>query len=259
MAGTDHRQFDPEQPDGARTGGPAIILVDPRLGENIGMVARAMLNCGLTDLRLVRPRDGWPNERAVATASGADVVLEAAQLFDTTEESIHDLSLVFAASARDRDMIKQSHTPEQAAKAFLGEPNSGVLFGGEAWGLNNDDIALAEHVIYVPLNPGFSSLNLSQAVLLVAYEWHKTGWDAGSPELRMAGTRQANKKELIALFEHLEGALDASGFMHIREKRSIMVRNLRNMLGRAELTEKEVRILRGVVASLAAHKPDDKN
>ena len=129
-------------------------------------------------------------------------------------------------------------------------------FGGEAWGLNNDDMALAEHVIYVPLNPGFSSLNLSQAVLLVAYEWHKTGWDAGAPVLRMTGTRQANKKELIALFEHLEGALDASGFMHVREKRSIMVRNLRNMLGRAELTEKEVRILRGVVASLAAYKPD---
>ena len=254
MAGTDHRQFDAGDNGG---GGPAIILVDPQLGENIGMAARAMLNCGLTDLRLVRPRDGWPNARAVATASGADVVLDAARSFETTEDAIADLTLVFAATTRDRDMIKRSYSPEQAARAFLREDHSGVIFGGEAWGLHNDDIALAEHVITVPLNPGFSSLNLSQAVLLIGYEWYKAGRDAPPPELRMTGTRPASKKELVAMFEHLESALDDSGFMHIREKRSIMARNLRNMLQRAELTEKEVRTLRGVIASLAAHKPDE--
>ena len=205
------------------------------------MAARAMLNCGLTDLRLVRPRDGWPNARAVATASGADVVLDAARSFETTEDAIADLTLVFAATTRDRDMIKRSYSPEQAAQAFLREDHSGVIFGGEAWGLHNDDIALAEHVITVPLNPGFSSLNLSQAVLLIGYEWYKAGRDAPPPELRMTG----------------KSALDDSGFMHIREKRSIMARNLRNMLQRAELTEKEVRTLRGVIASLAAHKPDE--
>jgi tRNA/rRNA methyltransferase len=221
------------------------------------MAARAMLNCGLTDLRLVRPRDGWPNARAVATASGADVVLDAARSFETTEDAIADLTLVFAATTRDRDMIKRSYSPEQAAQAFLREDHSGVIFGGEAWGLHNDDIALAEHVITVPLNPGFSSLNLSQAVLLIGYEWYKAGRDAPPPELRMTGTRPASKKELVAMFEHLESALDDSGFMHIREKRSIMARNLRNMLQRAELTEKEVRTLRGVIASLAAHKPDE--
>jgi tRNA/rRNA methyltransferase len=254
VAGTDHRRFDAGDNGG---GGPAIILVDPQLGENIGMAARAMLNCGLTDLRLVRPRDGWPNARAVATASGADVVLDAARSFETTEDAIADLTLVFAATTRDRDMIKRSYSPEQAAQAFLREDHSGVIFGGEAWGLHNDDIALAEHVITVPLNPGFSSLNLSQAVLLIGYEWYKAGRDAPPPELRMTGTRPASKKELVAMFEHLESALDDSGFMHIREKRSIMARNLRNMLQRAELTEKEVRTLRGVIASLAAHKPDE--
>jgi len=251
VAGTDHRKFDNDRP-GRK--GPAIILVNPQLGENIGMSARAMLNCGLTDLRLVKPRDGWPNERAQATASGADLVLEAARVFGSTEEAISDLSLVFAASARDRDMIKKSHTPEQAAQTILGSGGAGVLFGGEAWGLSNDDMVLAEHIISVPLNPGFSSLNLSQAVLLVAYEWYKAFYNSPESELRMAGTRQANKEELLMLFEHLEGALDTSGFLHVREKRPIMVRNLRNMLQRAELTEKEVRTLRGVIASLLAHR-----
>lgn len=258
MAGTDHRRFDPDQPGGGGRRGPTIILVDPQLGENIGMAARAMLNCGLTDLRLVRPRDGWPNGRAVATASGADVVLDKARVFETTADAIADLTLVFAATARDRDMIKRNHTPEQAAKAFLADDNSGVMFGGEAWGLHNDDIAVGEHVITVPLNPGFSSLNLSQAVLLVAYEWHKASQYAPPPELRMTGTRPASKKELIAMFEHLESALDDSGFMHIREKRDIMARNLRNIFGRAALTEKEVRTMRGVISSLANHTPDEK-
>ncbi|MDP6429609.1 MAG: RNA methyltransferase [Rhodospirillales bacterium] len=257
MAGTDRTRR-----AGAETGGPAIILVDPQLGENIGMAARAMLNCGLTDLRLVRPRDGWPNKRAVAAASGADLVLDAARLFEHTEDAVADLSLVFAATTRDRSMIKQIFPPEEAVRemhmAGAGTSGvSGVIFGGEAMGLDNDDIALADHVIAVPLNPGFSSLNLSQAVLLIAYEWRKSVSDAPPAELRQTGTQPANKAELMGLFEHLESELDASGFFHIREKRPIMARNLRNLLQRAQLTEKEVRTLRGVISSLSAHKPED--
>jgi tRNA/rRNA methyltransferase len=232
--------------------GPAVILVDPQLGENIGMVARAMLNCGLTDLRLVRPRDGWPNEKAVSASSGADMVVYRAKLFDTTSEAIADLNRVYAATARDRDMTKAVMTPAGAASEIRahGTAGTGVIFGGEAKGLKNDDVALADKILTVPLNPDFKSLNLAQSVLLVAYEWFKLGDDTPDSHTMTPGTRPANKEELLGLFEHLEGALDDSGFMHVREKRPIMVRNLRNMLQRAGLTEQEVRTLRGVIKSM---------
>ncbi|MEK9678155.1 MAG: RNA methyltransferase [Rhodospirillaceae bacterium] len=236
--------------------GPAVILVDPQLGENIGMVARAMLNCGLTDLRLVRPRDGWPNEKAVSASSGADMVVYRAKLFDTTAEAIANLSRVYAATARDRDMTKEVVTPAGAAAEIrdFGTAGTGVIFGGEAKGLKNDDVALADKILTVPLNPEFKSLNLAQSVLLVAYEWFKLGNDTPDSYTMTPDTRQANKNELLGLFEHLEGALDDSGFMHVREKRPIMVRNLRNMLQRAGLTEQEVRTLRGVIKSLTYRK-----
>ena len=159
----------------AEISGPAIILIDPQLGENIGMVARAMLNCGLTDLRLVRPRDGWPSEKAAKASSGADLVIEKARLFNNTSEAIGNLSLVFAATKRERDMTKNAVTPEKAAKEItdVGGIRCGVLFGGEANGLTNDDVSLANSVLTISLNPEFSSLNLSQAVLLIAYEIFK--------------------------------------------------------------------------------------
>ena len=234
---------------------PAVILVVPQLGENIGMAARAMLNCGLTDLRLVRPRDGWPSDPARAASSGADIVIDNVRVFETTEAALADRTLVYATTARDRAMTKRVLTPEAAAHEMrerqTGEgAKIGILFGGEAKGLNNDDVALADHVITAPLNPGFSSLNLAQAVLLVSWEWRKQTLDVPAVELRIdEDTRPATKQEMVGLFEHLEGALDVTGFFHVVEKRPIMARNLRNILSRAAPTEQEVRTLRGVIAS----------
>ena len=224
----------------------------PQLGENIGMTARAMLKCGLTDLRLVRPRDGWPSESAIAASAGAAVVIDNARVFATTSDAIADLTLVYAATARDRAMTKRVVTPGAAARELRAatEHKCGILFGGEAKGLNNDDIALADHVITAPLNPGFTSLNLAQAVLIVAWEWHMADNATPSSDMRIPeDTRPATKEEMLGLFEHLEGALDTSGFFHVREKRPIMVRNLRNLFQRAQPTEQEVRTLRGMIAS----------
>ena len=249
MAGTDHNRP-------LEAGGPAIVLVDPQLGENIGMVARAMLNCGLTDLRLVRPRDGWPNPKAVAASSGAVEVLDRARLFETTAEAVADLERLYATTARERHMTKDVVTPRRAAEEVrtveADGARCGVLFGKEAKGLTNDDVALADAILQVPLNPAFSSLNLAQAVLLIGYEWYQLGIDAADHELTIPQrTRPANKAELVGLFEHLEDELDASGFLRIKEKRPVMVRNLRNLFQRARLTEQEVRTLRGVVSYLS--------
>jgi len=227
-------------------------LIDPQLGENIGMVARAMLNCGLTDLRLVRPRDGWPNPQAVSAASGADIVLDNTRVFETTGEALADLNLVYATTARDRDMTKEMVTPEIAAEEMraVGSEGCGILFGREAKGLKNEDIVLANKIVIAPLNPGFTSLNLSQAVLLLAYEWYKLADDTPGAELRMKDTRPANKQELLGLFEHLENELDSHGFLRVKEKRPVMVQNIRNVFQRANMTEQEVRTFRGVVKSL---------
>ena len=241
----------------AEISGPAIILIDPQLGENIGMVARAMLNCGLTDLRLVRPRDGWPSEKAAKASSGANLVLEKARLFNNTSEAVGNLNLVFAATKRERGMTKRVVTPEKAAKEItdVGGIGCGLLFGGEANGLTNDDVSLANSVVTVSLNPNLSSLNLSQAVLLIAYEILKIKGSTAPTQLGLQTDTQANKKEMLGLFNHLENALDDSGFFHVREKRSIMVRNLRNLIQRADPTEQEVRTLRGVISSLKKGAP----
>ena len=254
MAGTDRSKAD------ATVGlepAPAIILVRPQLGANIGAAARAMLNFGVTELRLVAPRDGWPNEHAVSAASGATELIEKAQLFDTVSEAIADLDFVLATTARPRDMVKHVFTPEEGAvrlkSAMLEGGRPGVLFGAERAGLHNDDIALADAVITAPLNPGFSSLNLGQAVLLIAYEWNRQSDKTVRDELTMNNTRPASKEELGGFFEHFEGALDETGFLLPETKRPAMVRNLRNMFQRAELTEQEIRTLRGVVSALTIH------
>jgi tRNA/rRNA methyltransferase len=252
MAGTD-RSAGPGG-DGPQ---PAIILVQPQLGENIGMVARAMLNCGLTELRLVNPREPWPNPKAQAASSGADVVLADARLFATTEEAVADLAHVYATTARSRDMVKPVLTPRRAGaelreQAARGE-RTGILFGKEAKGLHNDDVALAEAIVAAPLNPAFSSLNLGMAVLLVAYEWLVAEADPAQGALVIGkDTRPATAGELSGLFAHLEGELDGCGFLRVAEKRPVMVRNLRNIFVRAGLTEQEVRTLRGVIACLVS-------
>jgi len=250
--------------------GPAIILVEPQLGQNIGTAARAMANFGLHHLRIVNPRDGWPNEWAIKAASGADHIVENAKVFATTGEAVADLHYVLATTARRRDMVKPVLNLESAAAALderecRGEA-TGVLFGRERTGLDNDEVALADAVVMAPVNPGFASLNLSQAVLLIGYEWFKrqeTGTlgrktpveHAGREGLSLGATRPATKAELAGLFEHLERELDVAGFLRPPEKRPAMVRNLRNMLQREGLTEQDVRTLRGVIASLTrAHE-----
>jgi len=253
MAGTDSTQF--IKPGAANLSAPAVVLVAPQLGENIGMAARAMLNCGLTELRLVQPRDGWPNDAAVAAAAGADRVLDRVRVYDSTGDAVGDLDLVFAATARPRDMTKVTVSPREAVtrmeKRIASGGRAGVLFGREAKGLTNDDVALADAVLTVPLNPGFSSLNLAQAVFCIGYEWILAAGEMPDAELTMPkDTRPATKEELTGLFEHLEGELDSCGFLRVEEKRPVMVRNLRNVLQRAGLTEQEVRTLRGVIAGL---------
>lgn len=233
-----------------------IVLVQPQLGENIGMVCRAMLNCGLTRLRLVAPRDGWPSEQARKSASGADAVIDATEVFETTEDAIRDLDTVLATTARPRDMTKPVYTPETAAATLRGRAQAGrgvgVLFGREAHGLDNEDVALADAVITVPLNPVFTSLNLAQAVLLVAYEWFKAGDATPGLALKMpTDTRPANKDEMLRLLGHLEEELDARGFFRVDEKKPSMVRNIRNLLWRAEMTEKETRMMHGMISALA--------
>ena len=243
--------------------GPAIILVEPQLGENIGMVARAMLNCGLTDLRLVHPRDGWPNADAVAASASASAVIDNVRVYQKTEHAIVDIDTLYATTARPRDMTKRVVTPRQGATELIEQMASGgrcgLLFGREAKGLKNDDIVLADTILTVPLNPEFTSLNLAQAVFCVAYEWFQALDHTPPEELNIPKTtRPANKRELIGLFEHFEGALDDSGFLQITEKRPNMVRNLRNIWQRASLTDQETRTLRGVITSLVRFKPVPK-
>jgi tRNA/rRNA methyltransferase len=248
MAGTNHRLP-------AVTGGPAIILVQPQLGENIGTAARAMLNCGLDDLRLVRPRDGWPSDKAIAAASGADIVLEKARLYPSVAAAISDLVHVFAATARDRGIVRREVTPRHAAAEMrgwlgAGEP-CGVLIGPERTGLINDDVALADTILTVPLNPAFSSLNLAQAVLIIGYEWFVSGTAAPPETLHRGGSRPATKEELLNFFDHLEEELENNGFLRNRESRGHMVRNLRSLFQRAQCTEQELRTLHGVVTAFA--------
>lgn len=247
-SGTDRRRA-------AGGGGPAIILVAPQLGENIGTAARAMANCGLDDLRLVRPRDGWPSAKAVAAASGADHVLDKARLYPDAAAAVADLVHVYASTARERGMVRRQLTPRQAAaemraRLAAGEP-CGVLFGPERTGLLNDELTLADSVLTVPLNPAFASLNLAQAVLVVGYEWFTAGDASPAEALHAGASRPATKDELFEFFAHFEEALGRTGFLRNKEKRPSMVRNLRNLFQRARLTEQEVRTLHGVVTAFA--------
>lgn len=235
-------------------GGPAVVLVRPQMGENIGAAARAMFNFGLTDLRLTEPRDGWPNEAAFAMAAGAEEVARAAKVYDGLPEALADLHFTIATTARGRDLAKPTLLPHEAVaelrrRTARGE-QVGMLFGGERSGLSNDDVALADAVVTIPANPAFSSLNLGQAVLLLSYEWMQAGGEGVADPTGREEALPATKEELVGLFEHLEDALVRSGFLGIEEKRPGMVRNLRTMLTRAELTDQEVRTLRGIIVSL---------
>jgi tRNA/rRNA methyltransferase len=250
------------------SGQPVIVLVEPQLAENIGAAARAMLNCGLTGLRLVQPRPEWPSERARSTSSGAEVVLDAAGVFRSVAEATADLQRVYATTGRTRDLVKRVMTPPQAVaemRAELGRGERvGVLFGPERTGLLNDDVALADTVVIVPLNPEFSSLNLAQAVLIVAYEWLKADDrpenQAPPVALHHGAAPPATKAHLTSFLTRLEAELDACGFLRNAEMRPAMVRNIRAMFGRAELTDQEVRTLHGILTELVTKrlKPSDE-
>ncbi|WP_413204958.1 RNA methyltransferase [Rhodospirillum sp. A1_3_36] len=250
MAGTNHTRAALVSGDDA----PVVILIQPQLAENVGMVARAMLNCGLTRLRLVAPREDWLSEKAIAASSGADGLLRQARDYDSTEAAVADLTRVYATTARRRDMVKTLLTPRTAAaklRGFIaGGEKPGVMFGPERTGLSNDDVALADAIIEVPLNPAYCSLNLAQAVLLMGYEWFQSGDESPPEQLVTNGTLPANREVLMNFYTHLERELDACGFLRVSDKRPSMVRNLRNIFNRAELTEQEVRTLHGVIKEL---------
>tara|TARA_A100001037_G_scaffold52491_1_gene44551 strand:- start:1309 stop:2109 length:801 start_codon:yes stop_codon:yes gene_type:complete len=240
--------------------GLAIILIETSLAENIGMTARAMMNFGLTDLRLVRPKCKWPHTKAINASSGAHAVLTNAKIFETTAEAVADLHRLGATTARLRDMIK----PVQDARGWagtmrdaIGQGNKcGILFGAERVGLHNDDLAIADTLITVPTNPAFSSLNLAQSVLLIGYEWQMAGGAKVPVEIRRKGrgAALASQGEIITFYEHLEDEMDKAGFLRVKEKRPRMIRNIRNIFNRAKLTEQEVRTLRGIVVAIAEKK-----
>lgn len=258
MAGTDksRREETAKALEGKGTA-PVVILINPQLGENIGACARAMLNFGLTELRIVAPRDGWPNEKALSSSSGAVDVIEGAKIFGTAEEAVADLQHVYATTARTRELVKPIMSPGAAAaeikaldRASDGAAKIGVMFGRERWGLNNEEVSLADTIITYPVNPAFSSLNLGQAVLLFAYEWFAGGDDRYTVELPETRAGRADKKDLINLFEHLEDELLKSGFLFPPEKVPGMVRNLRAILSRADMMHHEVLTFRGIIKSL---------
>ena len=235
-------------------GGPAIILVEPQMGENIGAAARAMANFGLTDLRIVRPRDGWPNQQAIRSASGADRVIDAARVFHRTEDAIADCTLLFATTAREHGQTKTVVSPEEAAQRMrvpIGAGETvGVLFGRERTGLENYEISLADLVVTLPVNPAFSSLNLAQAVLVIGYEWFKLASGNALPFETTNKESLAAKEHLLSFFENIERELERVEFFRPPEKRATMTVNLRNMFLRLEPTLQDVQTLQGIVRAL---------
>jgi tRNA/rRNA methyltransferase len=247
-AGTDHTRA------WSAFGGPIVVLVEPQLGENIGTAARAMANFGLTRLRLVRPRDAWPNVHARRAASGADAVLEGAALYDSLPAALADCRFVLATTARAHDQAKPVIGPAEAAREMAPRVAAGetvaVMFGRERWGLMNDEVGLADRIVTFPVNPAFASLNLAQAVLIVAYEWFKAAGGAlpfGMP-LR---SPPAGKEQLFAFFATLERELERVEFFRPAEKRDTMTINLRNIFARMAPTQQDIQTLHGVVMAIA--------
>ena len=225
------------------------------------MAARAMHNFGLADLRLVAPRPGWSEAKATAAAAGGADVLAAARIYPTLEQASEDLNYLIAATARPRDMNKEIMPPQDAIAEIAAHPASGIIFGPERSGLDNAAIALCDAITFIPANPAFSSLNLAQAVLILAFHWFaaaRTAVAQGDEHKRTIPFRQgavlAKKSELVGLFNHLETELEAAGFFHPVAKRAIMVRNIRNIFHRARLSDAEIRALRGIIAALVYKK-----
>lgn len=232
---------------------PVIVLVRPQLGQNIGKAARAMLNFGLTEMRLVNPRDGWPNPDAGPSASGADVVLEKAQLFDTVEAAIADCSHVFASTVRRRDLVMPVLTPEQMADRIwqTGEPTA-ILFGAERSGLETDEVALANAIVTVPINPEFGSLNLAQAVILLAYEWSRRSGLAQPPAKELEP--RAPHGDLEGLIGQLNGELEKKGYFHPPSRTEATKNTLRTIFTKTGWSSREVKAVRGIIRALVDPK-----
>ena len=237
---------------------PSFVLVRPQMGENIGAAARAMLNFGLDHMRVVAPRDGWPNPAAVAMASGAGRVLDAARLSPDLPDALADCSFVFATTARDRDMSKPVYTPEAAmqlaAQKIANGERVAVLFGPERAGLENEDISRANAIISVPVNPEFPSLNLAQCVLLVGYEWMRQQSEQAPVVENLAGTDWADNSEIEHLAKHYEERMEEAGFFYPEHKAASMKVNLRNMWSRLALTRADVQIFHGTLRQMVRWK-----
>src|SRR6476646_6283082 len=249
MSGTDKTKT------GHDLAGPVVILVEPQLGENIGMAARAMGNFALTRLRIVNPRDGWPNRAAQRAAAGADHTLGSAELFDTLEQAVADLDLVFATTARAHDQAKPVVGPEAAAREIVAHGGSGggagIPFGRERAGLTNEEVALANRIVTFPVNPGFASLNLAQAVLLMGYEWFKLSTAGALPFAMPERSQRASQHQMQAFFDNLVRELDRVEFLRPAEKRDTMLVNLRNIFLRMEPTKQDMHTLHGVIMAIA--------
>lgn len=236
--------------EGAPAPQPAMVLVRPQLGANIGAAARAMLNFGLTDMRLVSPRDGWPNPDAGPSAAGADVVLARVRVYDTVAEAVADCHYVYATTMRPRRLTKPVLTPQAALAEAAARPSrSAVLFGPERSGLETDDLAAAQAILTVPVNPDFGSLNLAQAVLIAAYEWHRAG-DATPPVYMDNYEGPAAHASVEGLVRHVDDALEAAGYYHVPSRTPTSKRTVRNLFTRPGFSEAEVRTLRGIVSTL---------
>jgi len=230
---------------------PVIVLVRPQLGQNIGKAARAMLNFGLTEMRLVAPRDGWPNPDAGPAASGADVVLEEAQVFDSVEAAIADCNQVFASTVRRRDLVMPVLGPEEMADRIVASAErSAILFGAERSGLETEEVALANAIVTVPINPQFGSLNLAQAVILLAYEWSRRTDLAVPPAKELEPP--APHGELEGLIGHLNEELDKKGYFHPPSRTQSTKNTLRTIFTKSGWSSREVKAIRGIIRALVA-------
>src|ERR1700728_2740317 len=240
---------------GVDLAGPIVVLVEPQLGENIGMCARAMGNFARPRLRIVKPRDGWPNVHARRAASGADHILDHVELFETVEQAVADCTLLFATTARAHDQAKPVVAPEAAVDemtaAIAGGATVGILFGRERYGLQNEEVALADRIVTFPVNPGFASLNLAQAALLVGYEWFKLATSGALPFAMTERSERPSQHQMQALFDNLVRELDKVEFLRPAEKRETMLVNLRNIFSRMEPTKQDMHTLHGVVMAIA--------
>lgn len=233
---------------------PIIILVNPQMGENIGATARAMLNCGLKNLRLVNPRDGWPSEKAEAMAAGAFDVMPPVEVFQTLAEAIADCNTIYATTARARDLVKPVMTARSAGVAMHTDINDGqrvaILFGAERSGLTNDEVMMAHKLITIPLNPDFSSLNLGQSVLLVSYEWSQGTFDAPDIAVPLGKSNPAPAALFNGFFDRLDNELLTGGFYRVAEMKDTVSRNIRALFSRAHPTDQEINTLHGIITTL---------